>query len=295
MRRCIKLGLFLLLASRGLAWAGEQSQRLVGRGISLFDHGQYQQALGFFLQALELNPKDEKALYYQARAAQALSQERGSQLRKEGLMLARESLDQAERVKLAGILCGRGQKAFKAGDLVSAGRLFKESRSAFSRHSCAAIGLMMTRQALEKKRIMTEASMEELRLLADFSLAGEGAWSAATQVQPAAARALQAPPYETRPAAKPAPRSPAARANAEEPAQAGALETRRPTAPKSSGRLVSSAQDITASEELYLLAVADYMSGDWEKALESLRQALKLNPDNARARTLLNRMRMEGE
>lgn len=297
MTRCASAAWLVLALCPIRAEATESSQLLVRQGISQFNYGLYQQALGTFLEVLELDPKDEKALYYQARAASALSEQRRAQIRKESLEVARNSLDQAERVKLAGILCERGQRALKAGDLLLAGRLFAESRAAFARHSCVAIGLMMTRQALDKKRVLAEASSQELQLLAESSISGEGAWSAATQAP------LPAASYGNRPGARsalaeplaepvfgsrlpPAPRPTRRLANA--PTQ---FPMGRSTGPSGPG--VPSPQDLNASEELYLLAVADYMAGDSDKALESLRKALKLNPNNARAKNLFQRIELE--
>lgn len=277
MRRCVKPALLALMLLPVRAPANEDSQTMLRQGLVPFNRRDYGSALGFFISALEIDPKDEKALYYQARAAEALSEKRRVQIRAESLEIARSSLDQAERVRLSGILCERGDRARKAGDLLAAAALFQESRRVFPRHTCGVTGLAITRQALERRMNRSEASSQEIHALADFAMSGDGFLSATARP---ASRALAEPRAEpsfgallTAPAVKPAPRVPAA--------------------PKAPRKLLPSPRDISASEELYLLAVVDYMSADQAKALESLRKALVLDPDNARAKTLLKRLELE--
>lgn len=338
----LALACLLGAGRQSLAWGDEDSRLLVGRGISQFDHGRYRDALGSFLQALELDPKDEKALYWQTRAAQALSEERRARLHKEGLEIARDSLNRTERERVAAILCERGYAALKSDDLASSARLYKGGRATTARHGCIALGLIMTRQALERKAARGEASADEILILAEFGRSGDGAWNMQTLARMGARPGAQpSDPHGGRQTARPGtanirpagsgakvagvPRSGAKSSLAEPPAEpdfrafqtlppAGTapflpLESPQPsevkgaatmawprpkaTADKPPRRLVPSSRDIGAAEELYMLAVADYMSGDAEKARESLAKALKLDPDNARAGTLLKRIQLE--
>ena len=257
MTRCASPLPMLMLAAAGLlggpAWADDYSQLLVESGISQHERGLYREALGNFISALQIDPADQKALYWQARAAQGLSVELRVQLRKEGLEIVRGGLDWAERVSLAGILCERGRRALKAGELVKAAAFYEESRRTYVRHTCSAPGLSMTRRALEKKTADGKVSSAELQTLADFRVWGEGSWNPGV-------------PVPARPPAAPA------------------------AMPKSTRRLAAAPQDISASEDFYLLAVADYMTNESVGTLESLRKALQLNPENDRARDLLQRI-----
>lgn len=274
MTRCVSPALILAAACLlgGPARADDYSRLLVESGVSQHERGLYREALGNFISALQIDPEDPKAIYWQARAAQGLGAELRAQLRKEGLEIVRGGLDWTERVSLAGILCERGHRAFKAGELVKAAAFYEESRRTYVRHTCSAPGLSMTRRALEKKVADGKVSSAELQTLADFRVSGERAWNPA-KLEPAA------------PALSAQPEAPAAAAVQPRPSLPR-------VAPKPPRRPEASPQDISASDDFYLLAVADYMSNESAGTLESLRESLRLNPENARAKKLLRRIEM---
>lgn len=272
------------------ARADANSSLQVRQGVYLFSQGKYQQALGYFLNALELDSTDARALYYQGRAAEALSGERRAAIGKESREIARNSLNQAERVRLAGILCARGRQALKSGELVKAAELYRESSEAFARHPCAELGLSMTRRALEKRVSVGDASADELSLAAQPPPGAPGPGSAGAPP----ARQGANPPPSSKMSAEPSlvPVFPSAVhwSGRQRPSEGTGRDRARAAAP---AQRAPTPQDLSASEAQYLLGVAEYMSGDAPKALEALQKALELNPENDRAKNLLQRIGRE--
>lgn len=154
--------MLVLVLFPALAAANAESEPIVQEGVYLFKQGRTQMSLDFFLSALRVDPKDEKALYYQAQAAHALGEERKARIRKESLEILRGSLEQAERVKRAAVLCERGQKAFMDGDFPQAKAHFRESYRTFAKHPCITSGLDMIRETLERKRALNEIKPETM-------------------------------------------------------------------------------------------------------------------------------------
>ena len=92
------------------------------------------------------------------------------------------------------------------------------------------------------------------------------------------------PPPETKketPVVRPEPKQDSA------PIQAETEEDRKRLEEVLKGKTVGEQQDIVESDRFYDLALAYYNKGDFEKAQASLRQALRKNPENLKARELL--------
>ncbi len=157
MRRCstrtatrllaaVACALFLPRCAHGDA----RSRMLVRRGLRRMDARRYDAALGFFIEALEVDPHDAEALYYQGRAAQALDDETRATVRKERREIARSIRKRVEKVRLASRLCEQGQAALKGGRTLEAEQIFRRARSAFPGHPCVSTGGIMMRQAVER-------------------------------------------------------------------------------------------------------------------------------------------------
>lgn len=290
---------FTRLAACGLVLAAgvpAYGQTPLQRGMALYGDGDYPEAIGIFLRVLQTDPTNPKALYYQRRAIEAALAQRRARMRLEGERMIAEGLLYRERGELVWGFCREGEIALKSDKLFKAEILFDRARELLPRHPCAGVGLSHVQRTMAERVVtkwlydeaqghmykgfmsynlgrLEEAAREWKKGLLLRNEEDQESFVVRSYLEKTLARLRSSPP------------SPPAAVSI--PAAPPPPPPSRPAPPK------GEAVDTKGSDRLYLQAVASYMRGELEPSRKALANALRSNPKNERARSLLQRIENE--